>query len=169
MRPQRYVVRLTDEERAQCRELIRAGTARARSVMHAQVLLKADTRPGGPGWKDGAISAALDVSTVTVGTIRKRMATEGLDAALSHYRPPRREYHSKLDGRQEAHLLALAKTPPPEGHARWSLRLLADRMVQLDYVDTLSYNTVGRLLKKKNCSPGAACAGASRRKRTPIS
>ena len=169
MRPQRYVVRLTEEQRDRCRQLLPAGHAPARSLMHAQVLLKADTSPGGPGWRDRQISEAFYVTTVTVATIRKRLVTEGVDAALTHYRPPRREYHCKLDGRQEAHLLALAKTPPPEGHVRWNLRLLADRMVELAYVDTLSYNTVNRLLKKKNCSLGAACAGASRRKRTPIS
>jgi transposase len=137
--------------------------------MHAQVLLKADTSPEGPGWKDRAISEALGITTVTVANVRKRMASEGLERTLADYRSPRREYRSKLDGHQEAHLLALAKTPPPEGHVRWSLRLLADRMVELAYVDTLSYNTVNRLLKKKNCSPGAACAGASRRKQTPTS
>jgi len=169
MRNQQYVVRLTEEQRAQCEALIRAGTARARSIMHAQVLLKADTSPGGPAWKDREISEAFDVTTVTVGNIRKRLVTEGLERTLAHYRPPRREYHSKLDGHQEAHLLALAKTPPPEGHARWSLRLLAGRMVELAYVDTLSYNTVRSVLKKKNCSPGAACAGASRRRKTAIS
>ena len=169
MRKQQYVVQLTDGQRAQCQELVRAGTARARSIMHAQVLLKADTSPGGPGWKDREISEALDITTVTVGNIRKRLVTEGLDRALAHYRPPRREYRGKLDGRQEAHLLALAKSPPPEGHARWSLRLLAGRMVELGYVDTLSYNTVHNLLKKKNCSLGAACAGSSPRRKTPIS
>lgn len=169
MRKQQYVVRLTEAQRAQCQELIRAGTARARSLMHAQVLLKADTSPGGPGWRDREISEAFDVTTVTVGNVRKRLVTEGLERTLTHYRPPRREYHSKLDGHQEAHLLALAKTPPPEGHVRWSVRLLAGRMVELGYVDTLSYNTVHQVLKKKNCSLGAACAGASPRKKTPIS
>lgn len=169
MRTQQYVVRLTEEQRTQCRELVTAGTARARSIMHAQVLLHADTGPHGPRWKDREISKALGVTTVTVGHVRKAMATEGLEAALTHYRAPRREYPCKLDGHQEAHLLALAQSPPPEGHLRWSLRLLAHRMVELDYVDVVSYNTVGRLLKKKNCSPGAACAGASRRARMPLS
>ena len=164
-----YIVQLTDEQRARCRELVKAGTARARSIMHAQVLLKAEASPGGPGWTDRAISEALDVTTVTVGHIRKLLVTEGLDAALTHYRGPRREYRCKLDGHQEAHLLALAKSSPPEGHVRWSLRLLADRMVELGYVDTLSYNTVRGIMKKKNCSPGAACAGVSRRARMPSS
>lgn len=164
-----YIVQLTDEQRAQCRELVKAGQARARSIMHAQVLLKADAGPGGPGWNDRAISEALSISTVTVGHIRKVLVTAGLDAALTHYRKPRREYHHKLDGHQEAYLLALAQSAPPEGHLRWSLRLLAGRMVALDYVEALSYNTVGRILKKKSYSPGVACAGVSRRTKMPIS
>ena len=131
MRTQQYVVRLREEQRAQCRELVKAGQARARSIMHAQVLLQADAGPGGPGWKDREISEALGVTTVTVGHMRKVLATEGLDAALTHYHAPRREYRGKLDGHQEAYLLALAKSPPPEGHLRWSVRLLASRMVEL--------------------------------------
>ena len=123
------------------------GTAHARTLMHARVLLKADGGPEGPGWKDAAIAEAVDVSTVTVAKIRQRFATEGLEATLSHYRGPNREYPHKLDGRQEAHLLALAHSAPPEGHKRWSLRLLADKMVELEYVDSLSPMTVSRTLK----------------------
>jgi transposase len=154
-----YVVQLTDEQRTRCLEMVRAGSAPARSIMHAQVLLKADASCEGPGWTDSAISDAFGVTTVTVARIRKVMVTEGLDAAVAHYRGPRREYRCKLDGHQEAHLLALAQRAPPEGHARWSLRLLANRMVELGYVDTLSYQTVRSVLKKKSCNPGAACAG----------
>jgi len=116
--------------------------------MHARVLLNTDSRPAGPGCTDAAISEALDVSTVTVATIRRRFVTEGLDAALTHYRGPNREYPRKLDGRQEAHLIALACSKPPEGRKQWSLRLLADKMVELQYVDSLSYMTVARTLKK---------------------
>ena len=155
----RYVVELTDEQRRRCQELVSAGRSPARSIRHAQVLLKADAGPAGPGWTDSAIGEALGVTTATVARIRKVMATEGLEAALSHYRGPQREYHCKLDGHQEAHLLALAQSAPPEGHRRWSLRLLADRMVELEYVDALSYQTVRSVLKRGRCSPGAACAG----------
>jgi len=155
----RYVVELTDEQRERCQGMVRSGTAHALSIMHAQVLLKADASSAGPGWTDSAIGEAFGVTTATVARIRKVMVTGGLEAALSHYRGPRREYRCKLDGHQEAHLLALAQSAPPEGHRRWSLRLLADRMVELEYVDTLSYQTVRSVLKRGHCSPGAACAG----------
>ena len=165
----KHVVQLTEDDRQQCRELIRCGKAAARSIMHAQVLLKADAGPEGPGWTDVAIGEAFGVTTVTVANIRKAMVIEGLQAALSHYRgtPGRRE--RKLDGHQEAYLIALACSEPPEGHARWSLRLLSHRMVELGYVDSVSYNTVGRTLKKTTCSPGGRCASASRPERTPSS
>ena len=165
--PKKYIVSLTDDERRRCSELIRSGEARARSIMHAQVLLKADASPQGPSWTDDAIADAFGVTTVTVATVRKTMVSEGLDAALNHYNGPNREYSRKLDGHGEGHLIALACSAPPEGHARWSLRLLSARMVELGYVDSLSHTTVGETLKKTNCSPGASGAIASRRKRTP--
>jgi hypothetical protein len=160
--PKKHVVQLTADARQQCLELIRCGRAPARSIMHAQVLLKADAGPDGPGWTDVAISEAFAVTTVTVAQIRKVWVLEGLASALSHYRgTPGRPQH-KLDGDQEAHLIALACSEPPEGRARWSLRLLSQRMVELGYVDSVSYSTVGRTLKKTTCSPGGPCASASR-------
>jgi transposase len=116
--------------------------------MHARVLLKADSGPEGPGWTDAAIAEAVEVTTVTVAKIRQRFVGEGLEATLNHYRGPNRQYRHKLDGRQEAHLLALARSAPPEGHTRWSLRLLAGKMVELEYVDSLSAMTVSRTLKR---------------------
>jgi transposase len=117
-------------------------------LMHARVLLKADSGSQGPGWTDAAIAQAVEVSAVTVAKIRQRFVTEGLEETLKHYRGPNREYPHKLDGRQEAHLLALAHSAPPEGRTRWSLRLLADKMVELEYVDSLSAMTVCRTLKR---------------------
>jgi transposase len=155
----RYVVELTDEQRQHCQALVSAGSRPARSLRHAQILLKADAGPGGPGWTDSAIGEAFGVTTVTVARLRRIMVTEGLEAALSHYRGPNREYRCKLDGHQEAHLLALAQSTPPEGHRRWSLRLLANQMVELEYVDTLSYQTVRTVLKRGHCSLGAVCDG----------
>jgi hypothetical protein len=163
----KQVVKLTDEERRQCHQLIRSGTACARSIMHAQVLLKTDASPQGPAWTDAAIAAAFNVSTVTAATIRKTMLKEGLPAALRHYRKGRRQYPRKLDGHGEAHLVALACSPPPEGHRRWSVRLLSQRFVELGYIDSISHDTVWQTLKKTNCSPGAPCAGASRNERVP--
>lgn len=148
-----YVVTLTSEERAMLRELISSGKAAARKISHARILLKADSNEGGSGWNDAAISQALDVGTATVERVRKRFVEEGLDAALGR-RKPRREYKQKLDGDGEAHLIALACSESPEGFARWTLRLLADRMVALEYIDELSYQTVRRVLKKTNLSLG---------------
>ena len=144
----KYVVELSREERERCTDLVRSGAAHARTLMHARVLLKSDRGPDGPGWKDAAIAEAVEVSTVTVAKIRQRFVTEGLEAALSHYRGPNREYPRKLDGRQEGYLLALAHSAPPEGHKQWSLRLLAEKMVALEYVDSLSPMTVSRTLKR---------------------
>jgi transposase len=149
----KYIVTLTSEERATLRELISAGKAAARKLSHARILLKAHSSEGRPGWNDTAISQALDVGTATVERVRKRFVEEGLEAALSR-RSPRREYRRKLDGDGEAHLIALACSEPPQGSARWTLRLLADRMVALEYIDELSYQTVRRVLKKTNLSLG---------------
>ncbi len=143
----KYPVALTDTEREQLKSLIAAGTAPARKLTHARILLKADQSPDGPGWVDEAIAEAVEVSQPTVSRVRKQYFEEGLEAALNR-RPPNREYRRKLDGEQEARLIALACSEPPEGRGRWSLRLLADRLVELEVVDEVSYQTVGRILKK---------------------
>jgi hypothetical protein len=149
----RYVVRLTDAEREYLKDLVGSGTAAARKLLHARVLLKADAGPHGPGLVDDAIAEAVEVSQPTVFRIRRQYVGGGLEAAL-HRRPPTREYQRKLDGAQEAHLVALACGTPPEGHARWSLRLLADKLVELEVADDVSYQTVRRVLKKTNSSRG---------------
>jgi len=146
---QKYVVRLTEPERRQLAQLIAAGTAPARTLMHARILLKADRSPAGPSWVDQAIAEAVEVSQPTVSRVRKQYVEQGLEAAL-HRRAPRREYRRKLDGEQEAQLIALACSAPPEGYGRWSLRLLADRLVELAHSEPLSYQTVRRVLKKTN-------------------
>jgi transposase len=147
----KYTVILTDTERDNLKRLIAAGTAPARKLTHARILLKADQGSEGPGWVDEQVADAVEVSQPTVSRVRKQYVEEGLEAALNR-RPPNREYHRKLDGEQEARLVALACSEPPEGQARWSLRLLADRMVELEVVDDLSYQTVRRTLKKTNLS-----------------
>ena len=148
-----FIVTLTSDERATLWELISSGKAAARKLSHARILLKADSSEGGTGWSDSVISQALDVGTATVERVRKRFVEEGLEAALGR-RSPRREYKRKLDGDGEAHLIALACSESPQGSARWTLRLLADRMVALGYIDELSYQTVRRVLKKANLSLG---------------
>ncbi len=147
----RYSVMLTETERDELRRLIVAGTAPARKLTHARVLLKADQGREGPGWADERIAEAVEVSQPTISRIRKQYVEEGLEAALNR-RAPNREYHRKLDGEQEARLIALACGAPPEGYARWSLRLLADKVVELEIADEVSYQTVGRILKKTSSS-----------------
>lgn len=120
-------------------------------LTHARILLKADQSSQGPRWVDEQVAEAVEVSQPTVARVRKRYFQEGLEAALNR-RPPNREYHRKLDGEQEARLVALACSEPPEGQARWSLRLLADRLVELEIVEEVSYQTVRRILKKTSSS-----------------
>jgi len=144
----KYIVRLEETERAELLKLVSAGKAAARKLIHARVLLKADVGPGGPAWTDAQIAEALDLHANTVVGIRERFVEQGLEAALARKKratPPRPR---RLDGRQEARLIALACGQPPEGRAGWTLRLLADRMVELNIVEGLSYETVRRTLKK---------------------
>ena len=149
----KYIVTLTQEERQMLQVMLSKGKAAARKLMHARVLLKANAGPGGPAWKDGQIAEGLEVGRATVERIRKMFIEEGLTAALERRRP-RRQYARALDGDGEAHLVALACQKPPEGRSRWTLRLLADRMVQLAYVERLSKDTVARVLKKTSLSLG---------------
>jgi hypothetical protein len=142
-----YRVTLTQSERQELRQLISRGKADARKLAHARILLQADEAHGGPRRTDGQIASALDTATRTVERVRERFVEQGLDAALLP-RPSKRVYARKLDGRQEAKLIALACGKPPAGKARWTLRLLADEMVELEVVDSLSYETVRQTLKK---------------------
>jgi DNA-binding transcriptional ArsR family regulator len=145
----KYPVILSDTERDELKRLIAAGTAPARKLTHARILLKADQSPEeGPSWVDEKVAEALETSQPTVSRVRKQYFEEGLEAALNR-RAPNRVYHRKLDGEQEARLVALACSEPPEGQARWSLRLLADKLVELEIVEEeVSYQTVRRTLKK---------------------
>ena len=149
----KYIVTLTDEEQRILREMLSRGKAAARKLMHARILLKANAGPGGPNWSDAAIAEGLEVGRATVERVRKRFVEEGFEASLQR-RKPRREYARRLDGDGEAHLIALACSQAPEGRSRWTVRLLADRMVALEYVDAVSKDTVARTLKKTNLSRG---------------
>jgi transposase len=150
----RYKVTLEAEERQQLHDLIAAGRAAARKLSHARILLKADAADGGPAWPDYRIAAALEVSTATVERVRQRFVEQGLDAALDrkHRERPAREI--KLDGRAEAQLIALACSAPPEGRATWTMQLLADKLVELEVVPSISDETVRLALKKTRSSPG---------------
>jgi transposase len=158
MAKKKYIVSLTPEERNELEQLTTTGKAAAYKINHARILLKADTNQADGGWTDAAISTALDISVATIERVRQQLVETGLAAALSRqvqqHRKPR-----CLDGEQEAYLIALTCGDPPEGSARWSLRLLADRMVELAYVETVSHETIRQTLKKTISSPGCANVG----------
>jgi transposase len=146
------VVRLAAHERRALRRMVRVGRHSAALLRRAQILLKADA--GGPdGWTDERIAEALDTSVMTVSRVRKQVVAEGLDATMHRKRPTGRHYR-KLDGRQEAQLIALACSPAPKGRARWTMVLLADRLVERQVVDSIDPATVWRTLKKTNSSRG---------------
>ena len=148
-----YRVALTEEQRAELRGLVGAGVAPARMLTRARVLIKANHGEGGPGWSDAAIAGALDVNPSTVLRVRRQFAAEGLAATLARQRPDR-VYARALDGRQEARLVALACSGPPDGQARGSLRLLADELVRLEVAAAISHETVRQTLKKTASSRG---------------
>ena len=144
----RYIVTLEAEERQQLQDLIAAGKAAARKLAHARILLKADAAEDGPAWPDGRIAEALEVSTATVERVRQRLVEQGLEAALDRKPRERPAREIKLDGRAEARLIALACSPPPLGRAVWTMQLLADKLVELEVVDSISDETVRLALKK---------------------
>lgn len=146
--PEKYIVRLTAEEREHLTALTSKGKASAAKIRHAHVLLKADA--DGPNWTDAEIAEAFSVHLNTVAGIRKRLVCQGLEAALNRQPQVRPSRECKLDGEGEARLLALSCSEPPPGQARWSLRLLADRIVELGIVDSYSHESVRRALKKTN-------------------
>ena len=148
-----YIVTLTDAERRVLQEMLSRGRAAARKLTHARILLKADVSPDGPNWGDAAIADGLEVGRATVERVRKAFVEEGFEASLDR-RKPQRQYLRTLDGDGEAHLIALACSQAPEGRSRWTLRLLAERMVALEYVDAVSKDTVARTLKKTSLSLG---------------
>ncbi len=151
----KYVVDLAPEERQELLEFVQHGKKSARQITRARVLLKADESLG-----DEEIADDLHTGVATVGRVRKRFVEEGLASALRE--KPRPGQRRKLTGKQEARLIAEACSSAPKGHARWTLRLLADRAVKLELTDRLSHETVRRLLKKTNSSPGRSKNGASR-------
>ena len=149
----KYVVELSADERQQLEEVVSKGKSLARKIEHARILLKADQGPNGPGWTDERISQAYDVSPLTVGRLRQRLVEHGLEDALvrrQHEQPLRR----KLDGAAEARVIALACSSPPKGRRRWTIRLLADKVVELEIVDAVGRETLRKMLKKTNLSLG---------------
>ncbi len=153
MPAKKYIVDLTCEERQILEQLTSKGKAQVYKINHARILLKADINSAQGEWTDRAMSQALDISTATIERVRQRFVEQGIEAALNRQvqqkRKPRR-----LDGEQEAHLIAMVCGPTPAGQGRWTLRLLAERMVELGYVESVSHETVRQTLKKTNLSLG---------------
>jgi transposase len=163
----KYVVRLTEEERGQLENLVARGRVAKTTRQRAQVLLRADQGENGPCAVDEAIADLVGVSLSTVHRVRQQFVEEGLEASL--YRKPavNRQYR-KLDGAQEAHLVALACSPPPTGRVSWTMQLLADKLVELEIVESIGREAVRTTLKKTFFNPGARSNGCCRRNKTPI-
>jgi transposase len=163
----KVVVQLTAHQRQTLSRLVHTGTHPAAMRRRAAILLKADAN-GPDAWTDEEIAKHLETSRVTVSRVRQQFAAEGLDTTLHRKKPTGRQYR-KLDGQQEAQLVALACSKAPEGHARWTMKLLAEKLVELAVVESIDPATVCRTLKKTNSSRGSSSSGSSRRKLTPRS
>jgi transposase len=149
----KYIVNLSQEQRHQLEDLISRGQTAARTLIHARVLLKADQGEHGPAWSDERIVEAIEVSLATVERIRQRFGERGLAEALNRRPQPERPEKRKINGEQEAHLIALCCGSPPQGHDRWTVRLLAQSFVQLGYVDQVSHKTVWITLQNNQLKP----------------
>jgi len=150
----KYIVRLSQKEYQTLKRFISSGKRPAQLFTRARILLKADQGKEGPGWSDEKISQALDVTVQTVERVRKQLVQEGFDAVSKRQQYIQKVSRKRLDGDAEAHLIALSCSKPPKGRSSWSLRLLADRMVKLDYVESVSYETVRQTLKKTKLNHG---------------
>ena len=159
----KVVIRLTDEQRQALQALVRTGAHPAHARTRAQILLKADA-DGSDAWPDERVAEALGVCRMTVSRVRAQFAAEGLDAVLHKKKSASRQYR-KLDGAQEARLIALTCSPPPAGQAHWTMQLLADRLVELAVVESIDPATVWRTLKKTISSRGSSSSGSSRPRR----
>ena len=155
----KYVVRLSEEERARLGEFVRKGKRAGHLLTKARILLKADVSEAGEGWSDSRIAEALDTSIPTVERTRRQLVEEGFEAVLTRKYNPNSARERIFDGAAEAKLIALACSPPPEGFARWTLRLLEEKVVELNIVDKASDNTIGRTLKKTNSNLTAISNG----------
>jgi transposase len=154
----KYIVRLNTEERDQLLAFVNTGRAAAAKLLHARILLKAAIGAGDRHWTDEEIAEALETSAATVHRVRQTCVEQGMEAALARKRPTSRQYR-KLDGAQEAQLLAVACSAPPEGSVRWTLKLLATKLVALDIVDSISAECVRTTLKKTRSNRGSSSSG----------
>ncbi len=150
----KYIVRLSKDERKTLKKLITSGRGPARMFTRARILLKADQSDEGPRWSDEKISEALELTVQTIERVRKQLVEEGFDAVLSRREYKQKVSRKKIDGDVEARLIALSCSEPPEGRTRWTLRLLADTIVELGYVESISHEAIRQTLKKTSSNPG---------------
>lgn len=163
----KYRFALTQEEREELEAIVSKGKHNAQKVLNALILLNCDENAPAPRTlREQDIADVLKVSAMKLHRVKQRFVDEGLQIALNGHKG-QRTYEKKADGEFEAHLVALSCSKPPPGHVRWSLRLLADKVVELQYLDSVSYETIRRVLKKTNLSLGSGSGGSSRRRRTP--
>ncbi len=165
----RYVVRLSGEERERLEALVGRGKSPARRILKARILLNADVSAAAEGWSDSRIIEALETSASMVYRVRKQLVEEGVEAVLSRKQRATPAVARIFDGEKEARLIALACSRPPKGRARWTLRLLENKVVELGIVERASDSTIGRTLKKTRSSPIAASTGSSHRRPMPPS
>jgi len=165
----KFVVKLSEAERNHLQGLINKGKSPAKRLLKARILLKTDAGAHGEGWSDGRVVEALDTNMSMVTRVRQQFVEEGLEAVLSRKERAAPAITPIFDGEKEARLVALACSTPPEGRARWTLRLLEDKVVELGIVERASDNTIGRVLKKTRFSLTAKSSGSFRRRRTALS
>jgi hypothetical protein len=144
----KFIVRLSEEEREVCRQVIKKLRGSSQKVRRAQILLKADADADGPGWTDSRIAEAFNCRVQTIENLRKRLVLEGFELALEGKKPKEPPTPPKLDGEAEAKLIAMRLGKPPAGYGHWTLHLLADELVALEVVDSISHETVRKVLKK---------------------
>ncbi len=155
----KYSVKLSREQRTQLEALVKKGTAPARDILHAQVLLKTDSGEHGPRWSVKQIQAAYGVGSTMIKRIRHRFVEQGLEPAVVRKKQAPRPQKRKIDGEQEAHVIAMMCTQKPEGRERWTLRAVRDRAIELEIVEEVSHETIRTVLKKTNLSPGKRSNG----------
>ena len=165
----KYIVKLSDGERERLNTLIQKGKHRARQLVKARILLKADASEVGDGWSDSEIAAALDISVNTVARTRQQLVEEGFESVLTRKHSPASARPRIFDGASEAKLIALACSDPPKGRVRWTLKLLETAVVELEIVDRASDNTIGRTLKKTFSNLTFSSSGSFHQKPTPPS
>jgi transposase len=165
----RYIVTLTPEEREELTNLTKTRKTDSRAALFARALLLSEPPPEGPGWKNNHICEALGLGESTLERLKKRFVEEGLSRALERKPLDSSQRDIKLDGVFEARLIALACSPAPEGRSRWTVRLLAEKAVELEYIDSVSAMSVQRVLKKTNCVLTKGSTGRSSHKKMPLS